>query len=198
LAATLLEVALDRNPAHPAEEIEKLRLQFGFPPIQASWVEWFAAGRKYQTAHQFDLEKAVACYREAMDFLEHPEQRGIYRLEKEPCCDRTNLWWGKSIHEADLLWTKNFDGRWYSAAFYLADCLIKLDRKEEAAPWLRQIAIKVGGDSGIPLLERDTWNSSGWSSANLGVRAAELLRALHQDGERVKSGEREGSFKTPP
>jgi tetratricopeptide (TPR) repeat protein len=198
LATALLEIALERNVEHPADEIEKLRNQRGLPPIQASWVEWFGTGRKFQTARQFDLEKAVACYRGAMDFLEHPEQRGVYRLEKEPCCERWNLRWGLSIGEVDLRWTQKYDERWYSAAFYLAHCLIKLNRKEEAALWLRQIAIKVGGDSGIPLLERDTWNSSGWSSANLGVRSAELLQDLHVVKKRVAIGLMDGPYKLPP
>jgi tetratricopeptide (TPR) repeat protein len=198
LAFALLEVALENNLDHPADEIEKLRLQFGLPPVQASWVEWFAAGRKYQTGRQFDLEKAAACYRGAMDFMEHPEQRGVYRLEKEPCCERTNLLWGKSLGEVELRWTAKYDERWYSAAFYLADCLIKLDRKEEAAPWLRQIALKVGGDSGVPLLEEDTWNSARWSSANLGVRSAELLQDLHVPKKRVDIGSMDGPYKLPP
>jgi tetratricopeptide (TPR) repeat protein len=198
LAFALLEVALDNKPDHPADEIEKLRLELGLPPIQASWVEWFGTGRKYQTARQYDLEKAVACYRGAMDFLEHPEQRGVYRLEKEPCCNRTNLLWGKSIGEIELRWTIKYDERWYSAAFYLAHCLIKLDRKEEAAPWLRQIAIKVGGDSSLPLLERDTWNSSGWSSDNLGVRSAELLQDLHMVKKRGAIGLMDGPYQLPP
>ena len=198
LAFALLEVALENNLEHPADEIEKLRLQSGLPPIQASWVEWFGTGRKYQTARQTDLEKAAACYRGAMDFLERPEQRGVYHLEKEPCCDRWNLRWGPTIGEVDLLWTSHYDQRWYSAVFYLAQCLIKLDRKEEAAPWLRQIAIKVGGDSGIPLLERDTWNGSGWSSANLGVRSAELLQDLHIVKKRVAIGLMDGPYKLPP
>ena len=198
LAFALLEVALEKNLGHPADEIERLRLQLGLPPIQASWVEWFGTGRKYQTGHQFDLEKAVACYRGAMDFMEHPEQRGIYRLEKEPGCDRTNLWWGKDIGAAELRWTEKYDERWYSAAFYLADCLIKLDQKEAAAPWLRQIAIKVGGDSGVPLLEQDTWNSASWSSDNLGVRSAELLQDLHVPKKRVAIGLMDGPYKLPP
>jgi len=57
LAFALLEVALDNNLDHPADEIEKLRTQLGLPPIQASWVEWFATGRKYQTARLFDWTK---------------------------------------------------------------------------------------------------------------------------------------------
>jgi tetratricopeptide (TPR) repeat protein len=181
LASALLEIALDRNLDHPQEEIEKLRREFGFPPVQASWVEWFAAGRKYQAGPQFGFQKAAACYRGALDFLEHPEQIGVYHLEKQPNSDRIALRWGPGLGMVDLLWSDHYDTRWYNAAFYLAQCLIKLDQKEEAAQWLRRIAIKVGGDSSIPLLERDDWFSSSWSSSGLGVRAAEVLKELHQD-----------------
>ncbi len=197
LATALLEIALDRNLEHPQAEVEKLRRELGLPPVQASWVELFAAARQYQTGSQFDLEKAAACYRGAIDFLEHPEQRGVYRLEKEPGCDRTNLWWGKSIGEVDLLWTKNYDTRWHSAAFYLAQCLIQLDRKEEAAQWLRQIAIKIGGDDSVALLEKNDWNNSSWSSSGLGVRSAQLLKELHQDLGTPKFGEVDGPYKRP-
>ncbi len=198
LATTLLEVALNRNLEHPQEEIEKLRRELGFPPVQASWVELFSAARKYQAGKQFDLEKAATCYRGALDFLEHPGQMGIYHLEKEPNSDRIALRWGPSLGEVDLLWSEHYAARWNSAAFYLAQCLILLDQKEEAAQWLRQIALKVGGDSAVPLLERDDWTSSGWSSGSLGVRAAALLQTLHHDKEQLPFGQRDGPFKTPP
>ena len=197
LAFALLEVALDNNLDHPADEIEKLRTQLGLPPIQASWVEWFATGRKYQTARLFDLDKAAASYRGGLDFLEHPEQREVYHLEKQPNCDRVALRWGPSLGEVDLLWSQNYDRRWYSAAFYLAQCLVRLDRQEEAAQWLRRIALQIGGDSALPLLDRDAWNSSGWSSANLGVRAAELLQELHQDDGMHKLGREPSPFQVP-
>jgi tetratricopeptide (TPR) repeat protein len=181
LTTALLEVALDENPDQPQAEIETLRRRLGFPPVEASWVDWFAAGRKYQAGKQSDYQKAAACYRGALNFLEHPEQMGVYHLEKQPNSDRVALRWGPSLGEVDLLWSENYDRRWYSAAFYMAQCLIKLDKKEEAAQWLRRIALQIGGDRALPLLERDAWKSSGWSSGNLGVRASEMLKELHQD-----------------
>ena len=201
LSSALLEIALNQNLDHLREEIERLRRQLDFPPVEASWVDWFGTGRKYQTGRQFDWQKAAASYRGALDFLEHPEQGGIYHLEKQPDCDRVALRWGPTLGEWDLLWSEHYDARWYSAAFYLAQCLVKLDRKEEAAQWLRQIAIKVGGDSAVPLLDRDAWNGSGWSSGNLGARAAELLQELHQSADAPKApefGETDGPFKVPP
>jgi len=187
LAGALLEIALESNPSNPALEIEKLRRELGFPPVQASWVEWFATARQYQSSRQLDLQKAVACYRGALDFLEHPEQGGIYHLEMITNPDRIVLRWGPGLGGVDLLWAENYDRRWYSAAFYLAQCLVKLDQKEEAAEWLRKIAIKVGGDSKIPLLDKDDWHGSSWSSSGLGVRAADLLQQLHQDSGAPKS-----------
>lgn len=181
LTTALLEVALDENPDQPQAEIETLRRRLGFPPVEASCVDWFAAGRKYQAGKQSDYQKAAACYRGALNFLEHPEQMGVYHLEKQPNSDRVALRWGPSLGEVDLLWSENYDRRWYSAAFYMAQCLIKLDKKEEAAQWLRRIALQIGGDRALPLLERDAWKSSGWSSGNLGVRASEMLKELHQD-----------------
>ena len=196
LATALLEIALDRNLEHPQAEVEKLRVKLGFPPVEASWVEWFAAGRKYQSSKQFDYQKAAACYRGALDFLEHPEQMGVFHLEKQPHSDRNDLRWGPGLREMDPLWSKNYDARWYSAAFYLAQCLIKLDKKEDAAMWLRRIALKAGGDT-IPLLKEDSWNSSGYQQIQIGVRAAELLKELHQDLGSPKFGEADGPFKVP-
>jgi len=188
LAASLLETAFNRNPEHPADEIERLRVELGFPPAEATWVEWFQAGRKYQTARPPDFSNATADYRGAIHFLENPEEFGLCHLEKQINSERIALRWGPSLDECDLQWSENYDRRWYSAAFYLAQCLIELNQKEEAAQWLRRIAIKVAGDSNIPLLERDDWHNSGWSSGpGLGIRAAEMLQKLHQTAEVTKA-----------
>jgi len=196
LGAALLEVALDGNSSHPREEMEKLRLKFGFPPVEASWVDWFAAGRKYQTSRQFDFQKAVACYRGTLDFLEHPEQMGVYHLEPQPNCDRIALRGGQGLSEMDILWSQNYNERWCNAAYYLAHCLVELNQKEEAAQWLRQIAIKEGGDT-IFLLITGNWNGGSGQEVQLGVRAAELLKQLHQEPESPKFGETDGPYKRP-
>jgi len=182
LAECLLELALDRNPDHANDEIERSRIEMGFPPVEATWVDWFGAGRKYQTGSKRDFNKAATAYRNAIHFLENPEQSGIYHLEKQSNSGRVVLRWGPASGEADFQWSENYDRRWYSAAFYLAQCLIELDQKEEAAQWLRRVAIKVGGDNNLPLLEKDAWNGSNWSSnpLGLGVRAAEMLQKLHE------------------
>jgi tetratricopeptide (TPR) repeat protein len=195
--AALVEVALERNPAHVAEEIERTRQQLGFPPVEASVVEWFAVGRKYQAGRQYDLAKAILCYRQALEFLEHPEKGGVYHLEKQENSDRVSLRWGPSLGEVDMLWSENYDARWYSSAFYLAQCLIEVDRKEEAAQWLRRIAIKAGGDD-LPLLSGMTWNGSGYSTVHLGASAAEMLKKLHLEPRAAKLGEAEGPYKLPP
>src|SRR5262249_40085632 len=122
----LAELALAENRSHPIEEVERLRQQLGFPPIEATWEEWFAAGRKYQTSRAFDLAKAVAAYSATIEFLEHPERGGLYHLGKEPGSDRISLRWGPSLAEVDLLWSRNYDSRWLSSAYYLAQCLIEL------------------------------------------------------------------------
>jgi len=197
LAAALLEIALDRSLEHPQAEVDKMRRELGFPPVQASWVELFAAGRKYQSGQKFDFEKAAACFHGALDFLEHPEQLDIYHLVKEPNSDRIILRWGPTLGECDYLWSQNYAARWNSAAFYLAQCLIYLDKKEEAAQGLRQIALKVGGDNALPLLEEDNWTHSSWSSGKQGIRAAELLQSLHLDEDRLEFGHHDGPFKLP-
>lgn len=196
LGTALLEVALEKNRDQPGKEIETLRRQLGFPPVEASWVDWFTAGRKYQTSHQYDIQKAAACYRGALNFLEHPEQMGIYHLEKQPKCDHIALRWGPSLSEVDLLWSENYNKRWCNAAYYLAHCLIELDQKEEAAQWLRQIAIKEGGDT-IFLLTTGNWNGGSGQEVQLGVRAAELLKQLHQETGLPKFGETDGPYKRP-
>jgi tetratricopeptide (TPR) repeat protein len=195
--AALVEVALERNPAHVAEKIERTRRQLGFPPVEASVVEWFSAGRKYQAGRQYDLAKAILCYRQALEFLEHPEKGRVYHLEKQESSDRVSLRWGPSLGEVDMLWSENYDARWYSSAFYLAQCLIEVDRKEEAAQWLRRIAIKAGGDD-LPLLSGMTWNGSGYSTVHLGASAAEMLKQLHVEPRAAKLGEAEGPYKLPP
>lgn len=196
LVPALLEVALDRNLAHPREEIEKLRRELGLPPVEASWVEWFAAGRKYCLSRQFDLDKAIVCYRNCLEFLEHPEQGGIYRLEKQPGAKRTALRWGPSLGEVDLAWSDDYDSRWYSPAFYLAQCLMSVNQKEEAAQWLRRIALKAGGDA-IVLLDETSWNGSRYQVVQLGVRAADQLKELHLEPAGPKFGEADGPYKRP-
>jgi tetratricopeptide (TPR) repeat protein len=196
-AAALLEVALERNPAHAVEEIERTRRQLDFPPVEASFVEWFGTGRKYQAGRQFDLDKAVICYRQALEFLEHPEQGGVYHLEKQGDSARLALRWGPSLGEGDFLWSENYDSRWYSSAFYLAQCLIAVDRKEEAAQWLRRIALKAGGDD-LSLLSEVSWNSTRYSNVRLGAQAAQMLKELHIDPSPPKFGEADGPYKLPP
>lgn len=196
LKTALLEVALDRNLSHPAEEFQKLRRELGFPLVEPSWVEWFAAGRKYQTSRQFDLDKAVACYSNMIEFLENPEKGGFYHLKKQPEPDRVFLTWGPTLAEMDPGWSGEYDSRWYSAAFYLARCLIDLGRKEEAAQWLRRIALKGGGDQFWLLLEAD-WHSARLDRLPLGVAAAQMLKDLHEESGAPKFGQVDGPFKLP-
>ena len=179
LSATLVEATLASVPARPNEEARRLSLEAGLPPIEPVWFDWFGAGRRCQQAKQYN--KAIACYRTVIDFLEHPEQSGIYRLEKQPGSDRIAARWGQGLGEVDLTWSDRYNARWYSSAFYLAQCLIEAGLKEEAARWLRRIAVSLGGDK-VDLLEEATWFSARYSTEPLGVRAAEMLKQLHAVG----------------
>ena len=184
----LVELALGCSLSHPADEAAKLRRELNLLPGEVSWVEWFGTGRKYQTSPRPNWQKAEASYRSVIQFMENPGQGGFYHLEKEPCCERFNLRWGSSLGEVDLLWTANYAGRWFSAAFYLAQCLIALDRKEEAAEWLRRIALKGGGDN-FNLLSQANWNSANYQDIPLGVRAAQMLKELHEkSASDIKNG----------
>lgn len=78
----------------------------------------------------------------------------------------------------DPRWSEVFDSRWHSATFYLAQCLIEAGRPDEAAPLLRRMAVRIGGDQ-IALLEETSWNSSRYHEEHLGIRAAEILKTLH-------------------
>ena len=186
LSYCLLDMALQSKPDHLAQEIERLRLAAGIPPVEASWVDFFHAGRNYQTSNAPDFYRAAACYRAAIHFLQQPEEKGLCHLETQPNSDprRVILRWGPGVNDADWQWSEYYDRRYYSAAFYLAQCLVKLDQKEEAARWLRQIALKLGADSSLPLLNTDGWFGSGWTSGpGLGIRAAEMLQQLHLAAE---------------
>ena len=122
---------------------------------------------------------------------------GYYHLEKLPNTERTALKWGPTLTEIDLLWSQNYNERWCNAAFYLAESLIKTDQKEEAAQWLRQIALKEGGET-IVLLTSVNWNGGSGQEVQIGVRAAELLQTLHQDEDRLEFGQSDGPYKVPP
>ncbi|HXF09799.1 MAG TPA: hypothetical protein VN625_03370, partial [Desulfuromonadaceae bacterium] len=117
LNQALLEMALDQNLDHLQDQISSLGRQFNLPPVQPSWVDWFAVAGKYHTSRAFDFEKAAVCYRHALDFLEHPDEMGIYRLEKEPRSDRV---WLRGPAATDLGWFDLRDSRWFTSAFYLA------------------------------------------------------------------------------
>ncbi len=195
LRMTLAEVALETKPAHATEEIQRWRRELGLPQVEVSWLEWFCLGRKYQTSRGFDLDKALAAYRNTIEFLENPERGGFYRLDPHPG-GRGALSWGTSASEKDSLWERDFESRWYSAAFYLAQCLIELDQKEEAAQWLRRIALKAGGDN-IELVEVTTGYVSGLQIVPLGVRAAEMLKELHRELDQPKFGGAAGPYQLP-
>lgn len=182
LGEVLLDLAFQENPDDPAAGVEHIRARADLPPVEATWPDYFRAGRKFQKAGPPDFYRAAAAYRAALHFLENPGEHGLCHLESNP--PRVILRWGPDLNEVDLQWSDNYDRRYYSAAFYLAQCLIQLNQKEEAARWLRKIAINVAADSSIPLLDRDEWNSSGWTDGpSLGIRAAELLQHLHHEAE---------------
>jgi tetratricopeptide (TPR) repeat protein len=177
LSAALVQATLASVPARPNDEARRLCAEAGLPPFEPAWYEWFNAGHRCQQAKQYD--KAIVCYRTVIDFLENPEQSGAYHLEKETGSDPISLRWGPSIGEVDLRWSHEYNARWYSSAFYLAQCLIEAGPKEEAARWLRRIAVSLGGDQ-VALLQEVTWSSANYTTEALGVRAAEMLKQLHE------------------
>ncbi len=196
LRTALAELALERNRDQAVAEAERGRVEFDLPPVAVTWVEWFSLGRNYQTGRAFDLEKAASAYRATLDFLENPERDGHYQLERQPDGNRAVLREGGNSSGFDLRWSEEYDARWYNAAFYLAQCLIETGRREEAAQWLRRIALGVGGDS-LPLYTDVGWHHANYNTVNLGVRAADLLKELHASIDQPKFGEAEGPYKTP-
>jgi tetratricopeptide (TPR) repeat protein len=178
LSATLIEATLHDHSSASDQQIRGLCARAGLPAFEPVWYEWFNHGRKYQTARAW--EKAIICYERALDFLKDPEKSGRYKLEPQESSTRVALRSGNSLAEVDLLWSELLDSRLQSATFYLAQCLIEAGRPDEAAPLLRKMAVRIGGDT-LPLIEEATWNSSRYQEVHLGVRAAELLKALHAE-----------------
>lgn len=197
LRTALAELALERNRNRAVEEAERCRVEFGLPPVTVTWVEWFWLGQKYRRERAFDFEKAAAAYRAAMDFLEHPERSGLYRVQVETGWRWTSLRWGPDIGGVDLHWGEKVGERWNNAAFHLAECLIELGRREEAAQWLRRVALDVGGDD-MPLFKDVGWSHANYTTVKLGVMAADKLKELHLSLEQPKFGEADGPYKTPP
>lgn len=182
LATALLEIALDRNVQNPKAEFESIRRESGFTSVTVSWGDCFTAGQKYRKSRNFDLDKAVASYRGALNFLENPEQGSSTSR-------------AMTMTDAELLRSENQSANWYTTAYHLAQCLIGLGQKEAAAQWLRRIAIKAGGD-GIDLLGA-TPNGEGWQTVPLGIWAANQLDQLHRETEVPKFGDGDGPYKRP-
>jgi tetratricopeptide (TPR) repeat protein len=197
LRTALAELALERNRDHAVNEVERCRVEFELPPEVVTWVEWFAAGQKYQTSRAFDFEKAAAAYRGAMQFLEDPERGGLFELELQHGSDRIALFWDRRANGFDVRWSELYDARWNNAAYQLAQCLIELGRREEAAQWLRRIALSVGGDD-LPLYTSVGWAHENYNTFKLGVLAADQLKELHLSLGQPKFGEAKGPYQTPP
>jgi tetratricopeptide (TPR) repeat protein len=200
LRTALAELALARNRDHAVDEVdevERCRVEFGLPPEVVTWVEWFAAGQKYQTSRAFDFEKAAAAYQAAMEFLENPERGGLFELELQRGSERVALIWDRRANGFDLRWNELYDARWNNAAYQLAQCLIELGRREEAAQWLRRIALRVGGDD-LPLYTSVGWAHENHNTFKLGVLAADQLKELHLSLGQPKFGEAKGPYQTPP
>ena len=197
LSQALLEIALDSYPAHARAEITRLREQHHLPPVEPSWLEWFETGQRYRCSAQFDLQKAAACYGGALDLLEHPEETGVYRLEKQGNSDRLGLRWKADAGwgSLDPQWSDLYNERWGNSTYFLAQTLIELDQKEEAAQWLRQLALREGGDS-IYVPVTMNWTGGHGQYVQIGVRAAEQLKQLHLDGGPA-FGEADGPYKRP-
>ena len=155
-ARVVMNQGLDRDLDNPFEATRNACFELGVLPWMPSWWDWHNEGR---IAHEdMEYERAVACYRTALQFLEDPSPLDPDITISLSPQERINY------------------GR--STKFHMALSFLLLDRHDEAALLLREIALETSGEI-VGLHGRVGPRGQESRQVRLGVVASQLLHCIH-------------------
>ena len=167
----LVEVALSNRPDDPATEVARLRGLWFSPPLpQPQLWEWFNAARDMQATGRWTC--AIACYEGALSVVPDFDPSYGGRLKGGGF---------RGFNRRDLA---------TCIRFYLAECLAKAGRADEAVRLYREVAAERGDAdcnqvlSMVPFAGERGRIGGAQTTVKLGILAAERAAQLHEAAAR--------------
>ena len=172
-ARILIRSTLRQRTEDPFVAIRTSCDEMGLLPWVPRWRQWYNEG--IWAADEEEHAIAASCFQILLRYLEAP-------LEMDPTASIKNLSNGKPIlvqgPDEDNHWFDEQSNRRISTQFRLALSLLALKQTDQAARYLREIALETKHDK-VAFMHECYIGTSSYNDVNLGEIASSLLHCLH-------------------
>lgn len=172
-ARILIRSALRQRTEDPVVAIKTSCGEWGVLPWVPRWWQWYNEG--IWAADEGEHAIAISCFQVLLRYLEAPQ-------EMDPTITLKNLSDGKPIlvqgPDMDTNWFDEQSDRRISTQFRLALSLLAQNQPDQAAKYLREIALETKPGK-IRFLHETHLHSCSYNTVDLGAIASSLLHCLH-------------------
>lgn len=172
-ARILIRSTLRQGTEDPFVAIRTSCGEMGLLPWVPRWWQWYNEG--IWAADEGEHAIAISCFQVLLRYLEDP-------LEMDSTIAIKNLSNGEPFlvqgPDMDFSWFKEQADRRISTQFRLALSLLALRQPDQAAKYLREIALETKRDK-VSFLHEGRLNSGSRNTVDLGAIASSLLHCLH-------------------